>query len=568
MKVVAFSFKNKLLMLLLLLSTIMFSFFLLKNYNVNYYDETNYIEVSQQILLNGLTNLNEPLRTYLYPLLIAIISVFTQNFEVVKIVMSIMQFLFYIFTIHFVAKSVYSYKKNNYVFYGVIAVGFLNPYLVQSTTLLLTDIMATCCLTIAVFHTIFNDFSKKRDYYIVFILSYAAIMIRPSSLIIFPLLIVVMFMRKLMLKELNYFRGIKTAVFSSVMFLPQLYNNVKQFNDWTPLIHQDLYGFQSRLAATYLKYATVVIPNQEPGLIYRTPYNVSPDTTIYDLIFQQPISFVVTYIVHIFGALDWGYVDTYINDFYPFSRIIASIFLYSFWLIAFLGIINFFKKVKSAREKFIGISLLILFLGYALFIGTTVVESRFGYPLFLFLIPFFGYFIWLINEKSELKIRKRNKTTVFVYIALFLVYLSAIFTLSFYLDLQTDRINWINQKNSSEQFQLTNKFDKEVKINGQENWGLVLNARGYKIIQSSSFSYLPQDQYKLSILSSKEELLVFSDELSKPLQYSYRFWEEQPQLLITIPNDDTGWKDDYVPTSEDITRFFEENSYKLYYMLN
>lgn len=569
MKVVAFSFKNKLLMLLLLLSTIMFLFFLIQNYNVNYFDETNYIGVSQLILLNGLTNLNEPLRTYLYPLLIAIVSIFTKNIEIVKIIISIFQFSFYIFTVYFIAKSVYSYKKNNYVFYGIIFVGFLNPYLIQSTTLLLTDILATCCLTIAVFKTIFSDFDKIRDYYIVFMLSFASVMIRPSSLIIVPLIIVVMMLRKLILKELSYFRGIRAAIISCVIFLPQLYNNIKQFNHWTPLIHQDLYAFQSRLAATYLKYGTVVIPNQEPSLVYKTPFDVGSDTTIYELIFQQPFSFLFTFIVHIYSALDWGYIDTYINDFYPFSRIVASIFLYSFWLIAVLGIIGFFKNNKMKKDKFIGLSLLILFLGYALFIGTTVVESRFGYPLFLFLVPFFAYFIGQTKEKKESfnKNLKWNKNVI-ASITLFIVYLLVLFTFSFGLDLRTDRINWLKQDETSEQYQLTNKFDREVIINGQESWELVANGRGYKIIQSSSFSYLPHDQYKISVTSSEDKILVFDDALSKSLQYSYRYWEEPTHLLLSITNTETGWTDDYIPKSEEIARFFEENSYKLYYMLD
>lgn len=60
-----------------------------------------------------------------------------------------------------------------------------------------------------------------------------------------------------------------------MLMISQLYNNVTQYDDWTPLIHEDLYEFQSQLAASYLKYGTVVIPDEEPGLVFKSPYAIN-----------------------------------------------------------------------------------------------------------------------------------------------------------------------------------------------------------------------------------------------------------------------------------------------------
>lgn len=48
------------------------------------------------------------------------------------------------------------------------------------------------------------------------------------------------------------------------------------------------------------------------------------------------------------------------------------------------------SKLVSNEIKFIFITLLVSFVIYWTFIGTTVVEARFGYPLYFFALPFAG----------------------------------------------------------------------------------------------------------------------------------------------------------------------------------
>jgi len=429
----------------LAISFVLFFYYLLRNYDINYYDESGYIIFSKQISEMGLFNINESLRTYLLPLLISLVRIFTGvEIQYAKIIISILQYVLYIYTISLIGRYLFLYTQNTLIYYSIIVFGFLNPYLIQSTTLLLTDLLASCLITIAIFTTIFNSFDKDRYYYIVLFCSFSAVMVRPSSLILVPCIFALLILRKIMLKELSYTKGIIAGLISCVVFIPQLYNNVHNFSHWTILIHNNLYEFQSRLAATYLKYGTVVIPGEAPQLIFQTPFTFDAGTNIYDLIFNNTPAFLLTYFTHIFGVFDWGYIDTYIKDFYPVSRIVGSVFLYIFWITSVYGAVYFIRKGDLARrDRFILSSIMIPFVLYVLFIGTTVVESRFGYPLFFLLLPFFGYGVHSLYTA----VKEKMSSTIWIIIRICLVYVLVIvlmFTLSFWLDSTTDRIYWFN----------------------------------------------------------------------------------------------------------------------------
>ena len=80
-----------------------------KNYNTNLYDEADYLLVSDTIIKNGLLNLNEPLRIYLYPFIIGIVRfVIGDKAEIIKVIISILQFILYSYTIF----NISNYCKN------------------------------------------------------------------------------------------------------------------------------------------------------------------------------------------------------------------------------------------------------------------------------------------------------------------------------------------------------------------------------------------------------------------------------------------------------------------------
>lgn len=447
MNLLNFLKRKSILFVLLVASFSIFLYYLKQNYNVYYYDEGGYLGINKAILSQGLFNMAEPLRTYLYPLIISIISIFTNgDLFVLKILLSILQYIVYIYTVIVIASTFQRISNSNIVYNFILLFGLLNPYLIQSTTLMLTDILSACLIVWAIMLIIRSDFSSNKDYLLLFLFSYGATMIRPSSLIFVTVVILLLIIRKYMLKDVNLVKATIFAIIALVMFVPQFYNNVHQFNHWTPLVHEDLYQFQSNLAASNLKYGTVVIPNENPQLFAQSPFAVDTTTGIYKLLFTNFLAFVVAYASHLFGVLDWGYIETYINDFYPKSRIIGSWYLYTFWIFAIYGTVSFIRKEKSVQGRFILITLVGAFFMYWAFIGTTIIESRFGYPLLLLLLPFSGIGVLnLFNNIKDSEGALRNKK-VSIYAIIYVVVILLVFYLSFLLDYQTGRINWLGFK--------------------------------------------------------------------------------------------------------------------------
>lgn len=86
----------------------------------------------------------------------------------------------------------------------VITFGLLNPYLVQSTTLFLTDLLATYAIILSLLQVIIADFTKRRPYYLSFIYIVAAVMIRPSSLVMVPVIGLIYVLKKVLLKDISF----------------------------------------------------------------------------------------------------------------------------------------------------------------------------------------------------------------------------------------------------------------------------------------------------------------------------------------------------------------------------
>ncbi|MEK3675535.1 hypothetical protein [Paenibacillus sp. FSL R10-2771] len=430
----------------LVLSLLIFIYYLRQNYFVSYYDESGYINVSRNILNLGLLNINEPLRTYFYPLIISCVSIFTNgNMEVIKTIMSVLQFVVYTYTILTIAEKTHLLIDSKVGYYLILGFGLLNPYLIQSTTLLLTDVLASCCIVLSLIKLVFGDFNKLLTYFWVIALAYIAVMIRPASLILVPIIIVLLIIRTLILKDVSILKACLISIISLIIFFPQLYNNVKQFDNWTPLVNTNLYEFQSNLATKNLKYGTVIINNEEPGMFFVSPHPVNESVKgMYDLIYKDFPGFLIVYSSHLFGVLDWGYVDTYITDYYPPSRVISSLFLYMYWITAFYGLYTIFRnKQPNKQQIYFIISFIGSFLFYWAFIGTTIIESRFGYPLFMLLLPFVGWGAKNAYNNIRSGTNSFNYKRCIQYVLICLIFMALALYISFLIDYQTGRINWL-----------------------------------------------------------------------------------------------------------------------------
>jgi len=420
-----------------------FLYFLNANASVNYYDEAHYVHESRSLLTTGL--LDKPRTTYLYPSILSFFKILSNGDNVyAKIFMSFFQYIIFLFTIIFIANTFSNNKK--LIWFSIISFGFLNPYLIQASTLLLTDLLASCLAAISMMSLMSLNLNKTRIIAGVFGLLYLAVMIRPSVIIFLPIAIGLVIFRFVKFKEIKILKILLISVLLAVIFIPQVYQNVVNFNDWNPLIHVNLYEKQTIWSVDVLKYGTVVIEGEKPQLFSRSHVVVEKGTSIFELFFKDPFSFFFVYFSHFFGVIDCGYIDNYIKEYYPTNRLIGSFFLYSVWFFAFYGILHLIWKKSLTKNNFMYASLLISALFYTLFIATTAVESRFGYPLFLLLLPFSGYGlnqIYKINQgQNNQKVKLFRNRMIFAIV--FLLFILIFFYLSFLLDFQTGRINWFD----------------------------------------------------------------------------------------------------------------------------
>lgn len=413
-------------------SASIFVFYLLKNYSVSYYDELNYYNLSLFLKSTGLFGLEDPLRTYLYPLMIAITAIFTDGtIETTKVIFSILQYSFYVYTIVSIAKSSFQYSNSKIVYITVLAFGLMNPYLVQATTLFLTDTLATCFVVLAFKYLVTTDLNRWKNGLFMFMYLYGAVMIRPSSAIFIGIFGLIGLYKWFTDKDLKATKILVSAVLLLVIFAPQIHMNVTKFDHFTPLIHQNLYEQQTEWAVENLKYGTLIMENEDPRLYYLTPFEIEKGKTMFDIIFDQPGAFITIFASHVFGLFDWGYVDSYITSLDAQDRILPTILLYLLWFVMMIGIIPMYRI-----NRFLSISILFTGMLYMLFMGTTCVESRFGYPLYLFMLFFAGTGVqYIIKNRYNVKTLS-ILTSTFVCITAILLYAS------YLIDMTTSRIQW------------------------------------------------------------------------------------------------------------------------------
>ena len=464
MKLVHINFNNSDIIIFgsfFFISFLLFLFYVNLNADINYYDEFSYLEVSQLMLENGFEWEND-YRTYLYPTITASIrSIWsdtdgylfysrdhdwdkTYNTDLIttKIIISVLQYAVYLGSVIFIANSAVWKNNNKIIWHSVIAFGFLNPFLIQATTLFLTDILASCFMVVSIFSLIRLDLNRSKFTLFAIGLFYASVMIRPSAVIFLPIVVGIILFRILKKKNINLLKVSLISLALLVIFMPQLYQNVTKQGEWTPLVTAQLYEDQISRAANFMKAGSVAIPGEDGKLYYSIPFPVEKNVNIHQMLLENPSTFIQLYFSHIFGVLDWDYVDTYIKEYYPLNRIPSSLLIYSTWFFAICGIFsasrNFF-----ITNRFLLTTLIISAILYLTFIATTHVEIRWGYPIFLLLLPFSGYGVKYLfdstihnNKTSKLWIKRIGFITVYS------LFISTFFYISFLFSYQTGRIDW------------------------------------------------------------------------------------------------------------------------------
>ncbi len=507
MKLINFNFNksDKIIFLsIFFISLSIFIFYVNLNADENYWDELEYLNISKQILEDGTFDKHASYRTYLYPTIIASIKLFYNDDIVTKIILSGIQYAVYLGTVIFIAnyartfpklkpKSAildfidpkkgaqhyidrynkeptykswfdknypdYSIKqatqiaiavlksKNKIIWHSVIAFGLLNPFLIQQTTLFSSDIFATCFVVLAIFCLTRLDLTKSKFILLAIGLFYSSVMIRPSAWIFLPIVVGLILFRFLKKKHINIYKVSLISLILLVIFIPQIYQNVTKFGEWTPIVVYPLYEQQINRSHEYLKLSGLVpdLANQVDGasLRYYSPFPVNDKVeNIYQLLLEDPSTFLVVYSSHIFGILDWNYVDNYIKDFYPLNRIPTSLLIYSTWFFVIWGVIE--TRFFFTANGFLLNTLIISAILFLAFIATTSVEIRYGFPIFLLLLPFSGYGVKYLYDSC---IKHDNKTSKLWknrigFSTIYLLFILIFFYVSFLFSTLTDWVDW------------------------------------------------------------------------------------------------------------------------------
>src|SRR4029450_4305124 len=97
--------------------------------------------------------------------------------------------------------------------------------------------------------------------------------LRPAHLAILPALVVLWILRARTYREGRRLAGSLAFGLLAVAapLVPQPHNNVKAWDQWSPLLVERLYNEQTHWGIAILKYGTLVTPGHDPRLIYRNP---------------------------------------------------------------------------------------------------------------------------------------------------------------------------------------------------------------------------------------------------------------------------------------------------------
>jgi hypothetical protein len=255
---------------------------------------------------------------------------------------------------------------------------------------------------------------------------YAAI-VRPASInfvgFVIPALIFISFVAPPQ-------RGVRALLLASwaivgfaLAVTPQILFNWHFFHKATFLPSFDLPGIQLLVGQSRLKYGTLMVDGVGHGMPYASPWITLADgTTSY--FFRYPRVGLLTAAIHVFGALDFDYLFTYIYDINVAYR--PVLFLFS-QTIVFWGISGWVMMLLAwrserthdldntmrARNFFLVVSGAYVVSWLAVY-APSAVENRFALPIITLLMPLA---LWAIIELL------RHRQHIFFKIGGFAAYL-------------------------------------------------------------------------------------------------------------------------------------------------
>jgi hypothetical protein len=353
------------------------------------YDSFHYYSLSRIVSDGGLGNLQSRVRTYGYPLFLSLCTGFrdadpgtTRAFAFAA------QLAIYLAACLYAARVAARVFRSEAFFPATYAVTALNPIALIHATEVLTDLLSAVLLLVAVLLPL-EPGKRARRGFLTFLAAGLAVAVRPANLVVLPALVLVWLLRARLFGE-RAGGGLAAGAAAVLLALsPQLYNNVRAYETWTPLVVERLYGEQVDWGTAMLKYGTLVVAGEEPEIAYANPFRPEGVSTPGRFLRESPLGYLATLALHGFALFDHDLPFTYVRNVRPWFRWPIALLNFAFLFLSGAGLVLGLRdrrRLAPPARLYFAAAVLVGSFYVALYLPVAV-ESRFSLPLYAILAP-------------------------------------------------------------------------------------------------------------------------------------------------------------------------------------
>ncbi|HEY1435530.1 MAG TPA: hypothetical protein VGG65_09160, partial [Thermoanaerobaculia bacterium] len=365
----------------------------------------------------GLSGWPTDTRTYGYPLFQALVTGFRDlPAEEFRLAVFLAQLAIHLGASGVVARRLARIFDSPRLGMSAYALAALNPILLLHTTEPLSDLLSAELVLLAVAFAWRLPASAAprapaRDTFLSFLWAAAAVVVRPANVVVVAALGAAWALRALRFRDVRFRDAAAAAAGLVPPFLPQVFINHHLFGTFNPLIEKNLYRLQAGWGMAALKYATLVMPDRSPFLVYTNPLyrgDPSPGTFLRN----HPLGYLGTLLLHGFGMLDHDLPFTYVTDLAPWYRWPLALANFLLLFLAFAGLALGAARILRRRgideAGFVVASTAAVAAAYAALYLPVEVESRFGLALEALAMPLIVAGIAAVSGPGRLRARARR----------------------------------------------------------------------------------------------------------------------------------------------------------------
>jgi hypothetical protein len=394
-----------------------------------YWDAMGYFLLGEQIVQQGFLNFSHPMRTYGYPLFVAIVSTFTNQYpSMVRLAIFNAQLVVFLTVSFYGSRLFRSNSKTDKSSLAVYAALVLNPILLIYTTEVLTDLLSAVLMFLAVVFAVQTRHLNQngegspsiwKSAFLSCLTAGVATMVRPADIQIFGDLAIIWLIRGVVFKDVSW-RVVLALILGVVIpFIPETVSNYRAYEKINPLFVYPLYNDSLSYGLTYLKNGGVVIPGETRGVQYKNPLVPANVSSPLEFLQKAPVGFLMTAGIHVFAMFDYDFAFPFVFDEHPWYRWPISFLNYAFLFVAVGGMLiwirQWLKKRQLDPHSLVYAGFLMGAVFYIPLYVLPAVESRHSLPEYFLFAPFF---VFGLEQVRKLWIGRRWKPLGFFGIGL------------------------------------------------------------------------------------------------------------------------------------------------------